>query len=302
MIIKEREEPYALKVMTSLNNRMTLTQKQKNYYSSLVKGLEGEKQFDSMIAQLSCNYFYLKDLTLKTNRTYFQVDSLLIKDNTVHLYEVKNYEGEYTLEDNKLINFSSNKEILNPAIQLERSSTLLRQLLDDRGIDLKLDSHIVFVNPEFILYQSSRHQSFILPGMLRKHLNEINRENQFLSDNNREYAGILCGEHLLETPYTDLPDYSFETLEKGFLCFKCSEEIKELTGRKSICRKCGYKEAARIAVLRHVHEYFLLFPNCDISTHVIHKWCNQIPSTYTIRSVLKQNYEAQKSGRWTVYS
>lgn len=301
MIIKEREAPHALKIMEALNNRMRLTQQQKNYFANLVKGLDGERRFDALIGDLPCEHIYIQDLTLKVNRTIFQVDSLLITRKAIHIYEVKNYEGEYILQSNKLVNCTTNKEILNPAIQLERSSTLMRQFLDERGISMKLEGHVVFVNPEFILYQSNRNQRYILPGMLRRHANDLNKEVGELSNLHRKCADVLCSENLLETPYSDLPEYTFDSLRKGILCHRCSAEINDLTGRLFICKACGYRETAQRSVLRHIREYLLLFSDSKLSTGVIHEWCDRTPSRYTIRTVLNKNFQARRSGRWKEY-
>jgi hypothetical protein len=51
MIIKPRSESLELIIFRILNQRMSLSPEQKNYYDNLEKGFEGEKQFDLFLEE-----------------------------------------------------------------------------------------------------------------------------------------------------------------------------------------------------------------------------------------------------------
>ncbi|MGN7297807.1 nuclease-related domain-containing protein [Ferdinandcohnia sp. SAFN-114] len=56
------------------------------------------------------------------------MDSLLVSPPKIHIFEVKNFEGDFLIEDNRM-RLISGKEIKNPLIHLSRTESLFRQLL-----------------------------------------------------------------------------------------------------------------------------------------------------------------------------
>jgi len=95
MIYKPRTKSKKLTVLELLSNRKEITGKDKQHYFSLVKGNEGEMRFDTFTEKLQCECLILNDLLLEINNTTFQIDSLIITQEKIFLYEVKNFEGDY---------------------------------------------------------------------------------------------------------------------------------------------------------------------------------------------------------------
>ncbi|MFS0864225.1 nuclease-related domain-containing protein [Fredinandcohnia sp. 179-A 10B2 NHS] len=89
---------------------MVLSEKYPRKYVTAEKGYQGEVLFDQMMQSLSIEHLILNDLLLEVGNTHFQIDSLLIRQNKIHLYDVKNFEGDYYLEGDKLFT-SSGTEI-----------------------------------------------------------------------------------------------------------------------------------------------------------------------------------------------
>lgn len=54
--------------------------------------------FDSFTENLIENGYIIHDLLLQTNNNTFQIDSTIIKLEEIHLFEIKNYEGDYTIK------------------------------------------------------------------------------------------------------------------------------------------------------------------------------------------------------------
>jgi len=152
-----RRKPQALLVMEALNKRMILSRKEKQNLYSMKKGYEGECIFDDMIKEANPNAQVMKDLLLKVNGTTFQIDTILISSDTIYFYEIKNYEGEYHLNKEKMIIYRSGTEILNPVNQLQRSSFLFSQLLNQNKHSFKIKANIIFINSKFTLYTASTH-------------------------------------------------------------------------------------------------------------------------------------------------
>lgn len=128
MELKTRSESDELLKMRYLNNRMTLSDDDKTRYTTLEKGYEGELKFDSLIHGLTDNFITLNDLLFEVNNQHFQIDSLMIKQNSINPFEVKNLEGDYYIKNEKWYS-SFSTPITNPISQMERSEVLLRRLL-----------------------------------------------------------------------------------------------------------------------------------------------------------------------------
>lgn len=95
MCYKARLEPVDLQILKFLNTRIFLPPEQKKYYFKLKKGFEGETRFDLLTAKLQKECLILNDLLLKVNNSSFQIDSTIIFQGTIYLFEVKNYEGQF---------------------------------------------------------------------------------------------------------------------------------------------------------------------------------------------------------------
>lgn len=109
MIIKHRDEPVDLKLLRYLDLRMNVSEKEKKNYLNLEKGFQGELQFDVWLEKLSGDKLILNDLLLETNNTTFQIDTLLVSQDTVYLFEVKNYQGDFHTEADRWYTISGNE-------------------------------------------------------------------------------------------------------------------------------------------------------------------------------------------------
>ncbi|MEI2367484.1 hypothetical protein CHH55_17380 [Niallia circulans] len=97
----------------------------------------------------------MNDLLLQINNTTFQIDSIIINTDEIHLFEIKNYGGDYYYQNDRIYTMN-HKEISNPLNKIRRDETLFKQLLHKHGWENKTTtSSVVFSNPEFTLITSS---------------------------------------------------------------------------------------------------------------------------------------------------
>ncbi|RIW37336.1 NERD domain-containing protein [Bacillus salacetis] len=134
------------------------------------KGYEGEVRFDQLSEKSLNDKFVLNDLLLEMNHSYSQIDTLSISDGVIHLLNIKNYEGDYHFKGDELFRFPQEKEYHNPLLQLQRSATIMRQILHDIQEDYIVKPYAVFVNPQFTLYQAPLNQPIIYPTQLPRFL------------------------------------------------------------------------------------------------------------------------------------
>ncbi|MFC0274656.1 nuclease-related domain-containing protein [Metabacillus herbersteinensis] len=300
MSYKSRTESAELLILKLLNTRMSLSNNEKQHYFNLKKGYKGEKIFDSLTENLQCECIILNDLLLKQNNTMFQIDSLIITSETIYFFEVKNYEGDYYYESDRLYK-KPNSEINNPLNQLNRSESLLRQLLQNLGLNTPINASVVFINPEFTLYQTPLNKPFIFPTQVNRYLKNLHKTSSKLNGKHKLLADKLISLHIKDSPFKLLPSYDYDQLRKGITCVKCTSFSMSVEGRKCVCKECGQVELVAIAVMRNVKEFKLLFPNRRITTNVIHQWCKVVTSKKRIRRILEKNLKIVGVHQWSYY-
>ncbi|WP_214779473.1 nuclease-related domain-containing protein [Bacillus sp. ISL-45] len=267
---------------------MIFTEKDKQRHYSLRKGYEGEVQYDAWMNGLEIENLTLNDLLLEMSGTTFQVDSSVITQNKLLLFEVKNYEGDYYYEDGRL-KIINGEEIKDPLLQLKRSTSLFRQLLSSLGFHLEIESYVLFINPEFTLYQAPKNAPIILPSQLNRFMKKLNKRQSTLNNLHKKVADKLLELHKVDDPYNRVPKYEYEQLKKGIVCWECHAFIEEPIGRSFTCEHCGRKESVESAIMRNTDVFKILFPDKKITTTAIYDWCNHILSKKTIRRVLTKN-------------
>jgi hypothetical protein len=179
--MKPHIEPVELKLLRYLNKRKNLSSKEKLHYLNLEKGYEGESKVAAWLKNLTSEWIILYDLLLENNNSLFQIDTLLISQNTIYLFEVKNYEGDFFIKADNWYTKSGN-EIKNPLLQLKRSVSLLRRLLQDYNISFSIEAYVIFINPEFTLFQASLNLPIILPTQLNRFMKNLNMNSSTLNE------------------------------------------------------------------------------------------------------------------------
>lgn len=296
---KSRTESTELQILWILSRRKDLSEKDLRYYSNLKKGYEGERMFDRLTEKLQCECIILNDL-LQVNNTTFQIDTLLILSDALYLYEVKNYDGDYFLESDRFYK-KPKSEYSNPLHQLERNESLLRQLLNNLGFKIPIEGSVVFINPEFTLYQAPLDKPFIFPTQLNRYFKNLDAAPSKLTGKHKILADKLIAKHIDQSPYMQLPPYDFQQLKKGLICAKCASYSIIVEGKEISCKKCSYIESASLAVLRNALEYKLLFPNQKMTTNIIHEWCHGIVSKKRIGNILRKHFTIIGVHQWAYY-
>lgn len=300
MIIKQRSEPLEFILFRYINARMVLSDKEIRYYLNLKKGFEGEQKSDVWLENLTDEWLILHDLLLEYNHSKFQIDTLIIAYEKVYILDVKNYEGDYYIEGDKWYT-QSKTEQRNPLHQLNRCETLLRKLLLNLGYHYSIESYLIFINPEFHLYQPTINPTIIFPAQLYRFLKKLNLSPVKLNKRHIQLAEQLVSLHIIESPYTFLPDYNYGQLKKAINCSQCYSFFTEFTGETLVCSQCGCKEDVESAILRSVKEFKLLFPDRKITTNGIYDWCGGVKSKKTIRRILSKHYKLVGHGKSSNY-
>lgn len=301
MFLKCRTESDELLTLRSLNTRMELTEKEKFHYLNLEKGFAGEVRFDQLIENLHEERYILNDLLLEVNNSYFQIDSVIITQAVIYLLDIKNFQGDCYLESDKLYSVTTKREYKNPVDQLKRSSTLFHQLLQIHKLNYLVESSVIFINSEFTLYQAPMDQPLILPTQVDRFLVNLNQTPSKLKEGHKDLAQKLLSLHQLKNPFTTLPKYHYDQLQKGVYCKTCFSYFVSVKNKYFVCGKCGELEKINLGILRNVQEYKLLFPDQKITTQAIYDWCKVDLSKKTFYRILKKNYTSCGNTKDTYY-
>lgn len=160
---------------------------------------------------------------------------------------------------------------------------------------------MIFIIPEFSLFQAPLNKPFILPTQLRRYLEKLESSSAKLNGSHRILADKLVSLHLAKSPYTQVPFYEYEKLKKGITCTKCNSFSVVVERRSCFCNDCGNVEKINNAILRSVEEFKYLFPNRKVTTSTIYEWCGEIVSKKWIGGVLGKNYKMIGSRQWAYY-
>ncbi|QNG60351.1 NERD domain-containing protein [Bacillus sp. PAMC26568] len=301
MIMKERCEPLELKIYKCLSTRMDLDPIDTNHFNNLVKGYHGEKMFDDWLKASMSGVLVLNDLLLQTNNSIFQIDSLFLTSQKIYLFEVKNYEGDFFIEGEKW--FSASKlEIKNPILQLKRNESLFRRLLQEMKFSFPVEAYVVFLNPEFHLYQAPPTLPIVYPSQLNRFAEKLKINNLTSKGVHSKLAEKLLSLHVDESPYSRLPEYRYEEVVKGIVCMGCGKFNLSLYKKNILlCNYCNGTEIYKDAVLRTVNEFKLLFPNKKITTDQIDDWCGNMKNKRSIQRILRENFIRVGHGKTTKY-
>jgi hypothetical protein len=83
--------------------RMNLSEMEQIQYSNLLKGFEGELSFDKLLEEnIQGERYIMNDLLFEVNNSFFQIDTLVISQGMIHLFDIKNYMGDYYIKSDLL--------------------------------------------------------------------------------------------------------------------------------------------------------------------------------------------------------
>jgi hypothetical protein len=289
MLIRPREISAELVILRILNRKMNLTEKEKLHYFILEKGYEGEVKFDSLTKNLQSEHLITNDLLLDHNYSTFQIDSLIHFQKSIYLIDVKNFEGDYFFKSDGFYS-ATDKPIKNPLAQLKRCELLLSQLNQQYGYNFAIEPYLVFINPEFTLYHAPENPQIILPTQVNRFIKKLNTMPSKLTDKHLKLANLLVSLHQRDNPFTRLPKYNYDQLQKILTCVTCNNSSLHGGRTKLTCKICSCVEDVESAVIRCIGELRLLFPDIKITTRLVNDWCGGILPEKLIRRVLNENF------------
>lgn len=294
--------PPILKIYPLLFHRTVLNLDTRRNFEHAKRGFEGENIFHHLLLDILPNHFIpLYSLTLSHNNTTYQFDALVFCNNKIYLFEVKNFLGEYYIQNDRWISSSSSRVISNPLSQLDRSETFLFQLVQDLGFSHEVFGQVVFVNPEFTLFHSLPNAPIVLPSQIKRFFKFHFSREAPPTKKERELAEKLASMHQEENPLEQLPKYKYEELRKGVFCLKCGQGLQRKTLYSFACVKCKRVRNVQQTILEQVKAFQILFPQKKITSPVIYDWCGEHVTIRSVRRTLGNHFLLINKGKNSYY-
>ncbi|MGP9041621.1 nuclease-related domain-containing protein [Cytobacillus kochii] len=298
--LKPLNPSYQLRLLRVLHFRSKLSHENEQYLKMLEKGYEGESKWRDDLQQLSPKFPILYDVLLEINHTSFQIDALCLTPHKLIALELKNYSGDFLVQDTKWYS-PTNKEIKNPHLQIQRNETLLHQFLTKHKLNIAFDYLLVFVHPEFMLYDRTKKQNVILPPQIPRLLRELNQIDIQHSPFHTKIVHTFLSHHKEEMNYARKIDYCTEDLVKGVVCRECSGQMRRASLRKFHCSKCRRNISSYDALSEAIKDFIILFPSEKVTKTAIYDWCGGAISSSAIQRFLQEKYTLNGGGNYFYY-
>jgi len=288
-------------VLESLSRRGEFSNDEQSTLKRLSAGYEGELNFYTILKEnLKVKPIQLFDLQIHVNGSECQIDALLIFENELIVCEVKNYQGDFIINNGDWFTLT-NQEIRNPLHQLSRTKVLLQQYLKKHNLSFTVKEFIIFVHPEFHLYQAPLNTPIIFPPQINRFMNQLKNIPCKLHNKHKNLEKLLTTNHQSHSSHSILPDYNYTSLRKGIICKKCNGDMEEVGRKYSICLQCSSREEYDQAIKRNIKDFSCLFPDKKVNVKEVSDWLDHKTSSFRIRTHLSRKFTLVNSGRSSYY-
>lgn len=135
--------------------------KVKNIANMLQQGIDCENHVANSLETLPSNYYVLNNVGIKDNMGRSEIDSLVVSKNGIWIVEVKSHIGSiYGEEEDNVWDYErangQDDEIENPLKQSYRQMKILKNIFNDKGIDVFVKYCVVFPNASAVCVNSDK--------------------------------------------------------------------------------------------------------------------------------------------------
>lgn len=312
MFAKDLEVPFSLLQAEALEGRYKENQEKlvelKAKIKRLRSGYNGEKTINYHLKLIPDEKYYIfHDLRLPVEKTFFQIDALLLSSKWILILEGKNHSGTLRFEKNQMIQEVNNtKEVYeNPISQANRHRILLRYLFGKEKVPkIPIENFVVVckTSTEIIIssgYTEAENKVIKASDLLWKIEGlEHNFKKEYLNPKEIERVReLLLKKH---TPNRMEILKKFEIAEAnvttGVQCPSCSFIPMTYERQKWICPSCHF--SSKDAYIKAINDYFLIVKT-SITNEELRRFLH-LPSSRSatyIFSLLKLPHRGNYSSR-----
>lgn len=254
------QKPQIFNYIEALQGRIEhLPEEMEEAYAVMKQGYDGELEFAQLL-QKNTDCWWIHDLQIK-NQNRIQFDFIVINDESIIQFEIKNFSGDYFYEKQKLFRSTGfvSKDLIN---QFEVANDGLVRMIDKHKIDREVKSYIVFINPTFTLHGELRKRVNILLRSELHKLNNILGTNFKYGENQMIYEMLKSLNQPFLSQFDQYKLVEFEQVKPGIKCTNCKKIIEPslFFGQKRYvkCNKCYKKIDRNLLIIQALKELCIL--------------------------------------------
>ncbi|WP_414055863.1 nuclease-related domain-containing protein [Macrococcus equi] len=295
MILKTFEPTDYQKYLLDAEDRVTLDDLDMMNLKRLHQGYSGELVFYEMIKDFE-GCIVLWDISLETpGRAQF--DFIVITDERIYHFDVKNFSGKYTYKDG---NFISEKQYVSSDVlsRLNRGHKVMQQFLAQVNVDFPFHSRVVFINETFQLKGFEASDSVIFADDLYKICDYLGSK-KVITQEMIDLAQDIIYHHKPKNYFERIHYYSIEEMQKGVRCPKCRrigmQQRKRM--RYMLC-PCGYKES-NMDIVHRTYDILENFGAEKITATMIADWTGL--EVRCVQKMMFKHYQRVGKAKGTYY-
>lgn len=298
MILKERVIDEELAYLLQLSLRTNLSKTEQNTIDTRIKGFIGEQIFDRTIEKNYKHALILNDLRLLTSNIYFQIDSLIIMNQKIFIFEIKNYYCDINYLNGSYY-FQNGEEISSLNEQMMRTNKLLPKFLHNNYIYYNYNYYTTFVNPDYNIYGYLPDDQILSFHQISNFIknNSENKQNAYA----QEVAQLFLNLHQSKEHFNFRKNIDITSLKMGVTCHCNLSFYRKLSNRRFICKQCNKVIACEDFLKKCIEDILLIFPQEKLTVNIIYCWTEGNVSKEKIRLYLNKCYAMKKFGPQTHY-
>ncbi|TDM04133.1 nuclease-related domain-containing protein [Macrococcus carouselicus] len=219
-------------------------------------GYDGEYEFYTLIKNFS-QCIVLWDIDIKNRyKGDVQYDFIIIHELTVYHFDIKNYSGLYSYQNDNLIS-SYQRIVKNPDPQLHRADRYLKSLTHQFDPLYDVESYNVFINETFYLENSPSNSRWLTRPKLLNKLKLLRLPNSNRA-NNKKFAEYIVNLH--SERYKPVEVIPIQKLITGLRCPNCRllNQLENSSCQSYQCLSCSFIVKNADVICYNLKELYIL--------------------------------------------
>lgn len=300
MFITARKLPEELLHYYALRHRSILGVKQHDKLRRLERGVEGERVYDLILDEAGHGNLYIfRDLYLLIEGSVTQYDTLIVSESGIIVNEIKNFTGDYQVEDSMWTRGGGTPLPDDPASQLRRAVGKLMNLQRDAGFNFEVSGKLIFPDDSFRLFTNDDQvwNQVVLRADFRRYFNEF--YNEYSGEGASKLADII-ERHIVLNPYFK-HRVEFDSVRHGLYCGGCGSFKLEKQHFHLLCMTCGSRESNETHLVRVISDFKYLFGNLEMTSRRLMEFTGEVMDYRTVLRALGKYCHSEGQKKSTKY-
>lgn len=279
---------------------------EKKLFSSLEAGNIGEERVLQYIQKYGRSDWVVWRNVWLNHFGEFECDIILLVNFTLHIIEIKNYNGKFTYENGKCF-FENTETKLNPIEQVRANKVDLQRILGTRYPQLQVKAAAVFAGDdnEVTIQTPVEDIRIVSRTGIKDFIKNIAREDWNHPAPRLDPSEILAWLQPYEIQNPFMPDpltpREMTHIAGGIRCANCHSD-KLQTSKLYVTCSCGLSESREEAILRTTCEYGVLTYGHDISRQALFEFFNGEVSLSLLRNTIQKHFDVVNKQRYSYCS